>query len=216
VQIHTRSANSKWLDEIAHTNPLWIHPRDAERLELSTGGLVRVETEIGYFVVKAWVTEGIRPGIVACSHHMGRWKLDGDGQRQMMATVALARDGGRFTLRRKIDVAPYDSGDPDTRRIWWTDTGVHQNLTFPVHPDPISGMHCWHQAVRVRRAELGDSYGDISVDVDKAHEVYRRWLEIARPAARVSPDGTRRPYWLLRPLKPSREAYRLPASGGSP
>ena len=32
VQIHTRSANAKWLDEIAHTNPLWIHPRDAARL----------------------------------------------------------------------------------------------------------------------------------------------------------------------------------------
>jgi anaerobic selenocysteine-containing dehydrogenase len=29
VQIHTRSANSKWLDEIAHTNPLWVHPADA-------------------------------------------------------------------------------------------------------------------------------------------------------------------------------------------
>ncbi len=216
VQIHTRSANSKWLDEIAHTNPLWIHPRDAERLSLRTGALVRVETEIGYFVVKAWVTEGIRPGIVACSHHMGRWKLDGEGQRQLMATVALAREGGRFSLRRKAGVAPHDSVDPDTRRIWWTDAGVHQNLTFPVHPDPISGMHCWHQAVRVKRAEAGDSYGDVSVDVDKAHEVYRRWLEITRPAARVSPDGTRRPYWLLRPLKPSRDAYRLPAADASP
>ncbi|MEZ4606797.1 MAG: hypothetical protein R2865_08385 [Deinococcales bacterium] len=29
VQIHTRSANSKWLDEIAHTNPLWIHIRSS-------------------------------------------------------------------------------------------------------------------------------------------------------------------------------------------
>jgi anaerobic selenocysteine-containing dehydrogenase len=216
VQIHTRSANAKWLDEIAHTNPLWIHPHDAGRLHLSTGDLVRVETEIGYFVVKAWVTEGIRPGVVACSHHMGRWKLEEDGQRQMMATVALARMGGRFSLRRKLGVVPHESADPDTRRIWWTDAGVHQNLTFPVHPDPISGMHCWHQAVRVKRAEAGDSYGDVSVDVDKAHEVYRRWLEITRPAARVSPDGTRRPYWLLRPLKPSREAYRLPAPGASP
>jgi anaerobic selenocysteine-containing dehydrogenase len=216
VQIHTRSANAKWLDEIAHSNPLWIHPRDAERLRLRTGELARVETEIGHFVVKAWVTEGIRPGVVACSHHMGRWKLEGEGQRQMMATVALARDGGRFRLRRTAGVEPHDSTDPDTRRIWWTDAGVHQNLTFPVHPDPISGMHCWHQAVRVKRAEASDSYGDVSVDVDKAHEVYRRWLEIARPAARVSPDGTRRPYWLLRPLKPSREAYRLPAPGGSP
>ena len=79
TQIHTRSANAKWLDEIAHTNPLWIHPTHAARLgDLRTGDLVRVETETGHFVVRAWVTEGIRPGIVACSHHMGRWKLSGD------------------------------------------------------------------------------------------------------------------------------------------
>ena len=210
VQIHTRSANAKWLDEIAHTNPLWIHPRDADPLGLRTGDLVRVETRIGHFVVKAWVTEGIRPGVVACSHHMGRWKLSEDGQRQMMATVALGRDGARWSLRREKDVAPFASKDPDTRRVWWTDAGVHQNLAFPVQPDPVSGMHCWHQAVRVRRAEAGDRYGDVSVDTEEARRVYREWMEATRPAAQVSPDGTRRPYWLLRPLKPSREAYRLP------
>ena len=32
--IHTRSANSKWLQEISHTNPLWVHPEDAEKLGL--------------------------------------------------------------------------------------------------------------------------------------------------------------------------------------
>ena len=67
--------DAKWLDEIAHTNPLWVHPRDAARLNgLRTGDLVRVETEIGHFVVKAWVTEGMRPSVVACSHHIGRWR----------------------------------------------------------------------------------------------------------------------------------------------
>ena len=93
VQIHTRSANAKWLDEIAHTNPLWIHPTHAAKLSVRTGDLVRVETEIGYYVVPAWVTEGIRPGIVACSHHMGRWKLTDEGQRQLMATVKLDQNG---------------------------------------------------------------------------------------------------------------------------
>ncbi|MGH7541832.1 MAG: molybdopterin-dependent oxidoreductase, partial [Gemmatimonadota bacterium] len=53
IQIHTRSANSKWLDEIAHTNPQWIHPRDATPLGVRTGDPVRVETEIGHFVVRA-------------------------------------------------------------------------------------------------------------------------------------------------------------------
>jgi anaerobic selenocysteine-containing dehydrogenase len=215
VQIHTRSANSKWLDEIAHTNPLWIHTSHAARLGVRTGDLVRVETEIGHFVVRAWATEGIRPGIVACSHHMGRWKLaDAEGQRQLMATVALDREGDRWGLKRKKGVGPYESADSDTLRIWWTDVGVHQNLTFPVHPDPVSGQHCWHQAVRVRRAEPGDAYGDISVDTAKAREVYRRWLAQTRPADDFSPDGTRRPYWLLRPLKPARESYRLPEEQG--
>ena len=212
VQIHTRSANAKWLDEIAHTNPLWIHPSHAATLGLATGDLVRVETRIGHFVVKAWVTEGIRPGVVACSHHMGRWKLEGPGQRQMMATVSLRHEGTRWLLRRERGVQPFDSADPDTSRIWWTDAGVHQNLTFPVQPDPVSGMHCWHQAVRVKRAEPKDRYGDVSVDTAKARAAYTEWLALARPAGRYSPDGTRRPYWLLRPLKPGRETYKLPGS----
>lgn len=213
VQIHTRSANSKWLDEIAHTNPLWLHPQDAERFGgLRTGDLVRVETRIGHYVVKAWVTEGIRPGVVACSHHMGRWKLEdhAQGQRQMMATVALLRAGSRASLTRLQNVTPFESSDPDTARVWWTDAGVHQNLTFPVQPDPVSGMHCWHQAVRVRKAEPGDAYGDIEVDSDRAHAAYHEWLTRTRPAREHSPDGTRRPYWLLRPLKPAREVFVLP------
>jgi len=161
--------------------------------------------------VKAWVTEGIRPGVVACSHHMGRWKLHDTGQRQMMATVALEHEQGHWAMSRKTGARPYASDDPDTSRIWWTDVGVHQNLTFAVHPDPISGQHCWHQAVRVRPAEPGDAYGDISVDTDRAHEVYREWLALARDARRVSPDGTRRPYWLMRPLKPGKDVFRLDA-----
>jgi anaerobic selenocysteine-containing dehydrogenase len=214
TQIHTRSANSKWLDEIAHTNPVWIHPNDASRLHLKAGALIRVETEIGYFVAKAWVTEGIRPGVVACSHHMGRWKPTGtaQGQNQMMRTVGLSHDQLGWSIRPEGTVGPYESDDRDTQRIWWTDVGVHQNLTFPVHPDPISGMHCWHQAVRVRPAEAGDRHGEVFVDPDLARVAYAHWLELTRPASMVSPDGNRRPRWLMRPLKPSANAYRLPIS----
>ncbi|HUE82026.1 MAG TPA: molybdopterin-dependent oxidoreductase, partial [Pyrinomonadaceae bacterium] len=210
MQIHTRSANAKWLNEIAHTNPLWIHPSFAKRIDLRTGDLVRVETEIGHFVVRAWVTEGIRPDVVACSHHMGRWKTNEQGAQQLMATVALDHAENNWGLKREKGVESFESMDPDTLRIWWTDAGVHQNLTFPVHPDPVSGMHCWHQAVRVKKAEPGDKYGDVSVDTDSAHAVYKKWLAQTRPADKYSPDRTRRPYWMLRPLKPAREYYRLP------
>ncbi|HEV7394918.1 MAG TPA: molybdopterin dinucleotide binding domain-containing protein, partial [Pyrinomonadaceae bacterium] len=210
IQIHTRSANAKWLDEIAHTNPLWIHPSFAGKLGVRTGALLRVTTDIGYFVVAAWVTEGIRPDVVACSHHMGRWKLTDEGQKQMMATVTLKHEGNEWGLKRERGVEPYSSSDNDTLRIWWKDAGIHQNLTFPVHPDPISGMHCWHQAVRVTKAEPDDKPGDIFVDTQKSREIYKEWLDMTRPADRYSPDGTRRPYWMLRPLKPAREFYKLP------
>jgi anaerobic selenocysteine-containing dehydrogenase len=216
IQIHTRSSNAKWLNEIAHTNPLWLHTSHAASLGVRTGDLVRVETEIGYFVVRAWVSEGIKPGIVACSHHMGRWKTHETGQQMMMATVKLDHDGDRWGLKREAGVGPYESSDKDTLRIWWNDVGVHQNLTFPVHPDPISGMHCWHQAVRVRKADPTDKYGDIHVDTAKSHEVYKKWLDQTRPASKHSPNGERRPYWMLRPLKPAREFYKLPKTNGRP
>jgi anaerobic selenocysteine-containing dehydrogenase len=146
--IHTRSGNAKWLNEISHTNPLWLHPRDAERIGLQTGTLAKVQTEIGYFIVRTWVTEAIRPGIVACSHHLGRCRLaqDSGGSRGSTALADLQRVGdGQWKLRQLEGIKPFVSNDPDSERIWWQDAGVHQNLTFPVHPDPISGMHCWHK-----------------------------------------------------------------------
>ena len=119
--------------------------------------------------------------------------------------------------RQRKGVAPYKSSDPDTERIWWTDAGVHQNLTFPVQPDPVSGSHCWHQKVKVTRAEPQDRYGDVHVDTHESHEVFKRWLALTRP-----PKGEwRRPHWMLRPFRPDTEAYRFappsPAgvSGGS-
>ena len=37
-----------------------------------------METEIGSFVMKPLVNEGIRAGVVAASQHMGRWRLRED------------------------------------------------------------------------------------------------------------------------------------------
>ena len=114
-------------------------------------------------------------------------------------------------MARQKGVGPYDSSDPDTGRIWWTDVGVHQNLTFPVHPDPVSGMHCWHQAVRVRKAGPGDRVGDIFGGhwIDRAR-CTDRWLAPDAAGRPRQPRRSRRPYWLMRPLKPARDVYRLP------
>ncbi|MFT4978091.1 MAG: anaerobic selenocysteine-containing dehydrogenase [Myxococcota bacterium] len=212
--IHTRSANAKWLYEISHNNPIWMHPSDAARLGLLTGSLARVETEIGWFVDKVWVTEGIKPGIIAMSHHLGRWRLSRTqgGNPGMTAVAELSEDGdGGHRLNILEPGRAWQSVDPDTERIWWEDVGVHQNLTHAVHPDPVSGAHCWLQkAISVRRAVPGERHGDVYVDTNRSMEVYREWHALSRSAVEHSPDKTLRPYWLKRPLKPTRDSYALP------
>ncbi len=241
--IHTRQAGAKWLYEISHVNPVWVNPDDAARLGVRTGDLIKVETEIGFFVDRVWVTEAVRPGVVACSHHLGRWRLHEDhgGDRWNSAVVRLTRapaepggrgdDGGRapaagppdagaaadrggvWTMKPLRGPGPWPSEDPDSGRIWWREAGVHQNITFPVQADPISGAHCWHQRVRLSRPGPGEVYGLCVVDTRRSRAAFRRWLELTRPAP--GPGGLRRPYWMLRPLKPQPEAYRFPA-GGAP
>jgi anaerobic selenocysteine-containing dehydrogenase len=210
--IHTRSANAKWLTEISHTNPLWMHPEDAQIFGLETGDLVRVATRIGYFVPRVWVTEGIHPGIVACSHHVGRWRIhDKTGGRLASVRVALDHDGtesgGKFLFRQQGGVSPYTSADADTSQVHWSEAGVNQNLTFPVQPDPASGMHCWHQKVKIERALDGDRYGDVFVDTAKSREIYEEWKAMTRPAP--GPGGLRRPLHMKRPLRPTDELYKL-------
>jgi anaerobic selenocysteine-containing dehydrogenase len=208
--IHTRSGNAKWLYEISHTNPLWMHPEDAARASVATGDLLKVSTRIGHFVDRVWVTEAVRPGVVACSHHLGRWRLheDAGGERWSTSLVDLTQpEPGKWRMRQVHGPRPFKSDDPDSERIWWEDGGVHQNLTFPVQPDPVSGQHCWHQKVTVSRPGPDDRYGDVVVDTNRSFEVYREWLALARPAP--GPGNLRRPLWLPRAFKPDPSAYRL-------
>lgn len=210
TMIHTRSANSQWLSELSNTNPVWIHPTDAQRLGVETGDLVRVATRIGYYVNAAWVTEGVRPGVVVCSHHMGRWKVSGDQKgvnRWQLHEVDMQVDDGKYLIRRTKDVGPFEGESSDAGRVWWSSGGVHQNMTFPAQPDPISGMHCWHQKVTVTKAEPGDRYGDVFADTAKSMEVYHEWLARAKPAP--GPDGTRRPRHFKRVARPAEDTFTV-------
>ncbi|MHB1614768.1 MAG: molybdopterin-dependent oxidoreductase [Actinomycetes bacterium] len=208
--VHTRSGNAKYLNEISNTHPLWLNSVDAERAGVHTGDLVRLTTEIGYLVARAWSTEAIRPGVCGLSHHMGRWRLnEGEGSRWVQGLVDLSRPTPTtWLLRYTQHIEPFASNDPDSERIYWEDPGVHQNLAFPVHPDPWSGMHCWLQKVTIAKAGPNDQYGDVFVDTARSREVYRTWLAMTRPT--LGPGGARRPEFLMRPVKPIRAAYLVP------
>ncbi|MBK8621251.1 MAG: molybdopterin-dependent oxidoreductase [Saprospiraceae bacterium] len=207
--IHSRSGNAKWLYEISQRNPIWMHPSDADRWGFKTGDLVKLNTDIGYFVDKVWVTQGMKPGVVACSHHLGRWRREQDqGNRWATNTVKIEKSkDGKWLMNTKSGIKPFESNDPDSKRIFWVDGGVHQNITHAVHPDPISGMHAWHQRVRIEKPGPDDKYGDIMVDTNKSMEIYREWMKMTRPAP--GPDGLRRPLWFRRPLKPHKDAYYI-------
>jgi anaerobic selenocysteine-containing dehydrogenase len=207
--IHTRSGNAKYLNEISNTHPVWMNAEDAQQKGFTTGDLVRVTTSIGHFVARVWATQGIRPGVVALSHHMGRWRLhDNDGSRWVTGKVDITRpEPGRWRLRYAAGVQPFASSDRDSSRISWEDPGVHQNLAFPVQPDPMSGMHCWLQKVTLTRALPTDRYGDVEVDTARAREVFHEWLALTRPGPNI--EGLRRPEFLMRPVKPKRRAFRV-------
>ncbi len=88
------------------------------------------------------------------SHHLGRWRLNEDqgGARVATSLVKISAKDGRYEMRQVHGTQPFESNDPDSGRVWWSEIGVHQNITFPVQPDPVSGMHCWHQRVTVEKA----------------------------------------------------------------
>jgi hypothetical protein len=125
---------------------------------------------------------------------MGRWRLDEDkarswSGRQGRHLVDRAHGGSTWKLRREHGMSGSGERRPRHRRVWWNDTGVHQNLTFAVQPDPISGMQCWHQRVHVtRRPRRATSTATWSVDTAKSREAYLEWLAKTRPG-----PGPRRP-----------------------
>ena len=71
-----------------------MHPQDAAKLGVGEGDLLKVETEIGWFIDKVWVTEGIKPGIIGCSHHIGRWRRKQDSGNRYMTNEVEIEDLG--------------------------------------------------------------------------------------------------------------------------
>jgi anaerobic selenocysteine-containing dehydrogenase len=127
VQIHSRSANCKWLTEIYHDNKAMINPISAKSLGIGTGDKIKVQSAIGEITTSANVTEAVVPGVVAISHHLGHWEY------------------GRYASGNKAPLAGDD--DPDLKLKHWNSYGVHPNWIIPNKPDPINGQQIWMDTV---------------------------------------------------------------------
>lgn len=120
VLTHSRTTNCKWLSEIYHDNPAWIHPKVAAARGIKDGDKIRVKSTIGEIITKTRVTEGIVPGVIGISFHCGRWQY------------------GRYASGKK---APFGTNnDPDLKLMWWKEKGMHSNWIIPNSPDPIGGQ----------------------------------------------------------------------------
>ncbi|MFF1492944.1 molybdopterin-dependent oxidoreductase [Streptomyces sp. NPDC058304] len=87
---HLRSNNS-WLHNVpaltggSNRCTLQVHPEDAGRLGLTTGGLARITADGGSLEVPVEVTDAVRTGVVSLPHG---WGHDRDGARLSVASAA--------------------------------------------------------------------------------------------------------------------------------
>jgi len=152
VQIHSRSQNCKWLQEIHHKNPAWINPITARRLlgeDVKEGDMIRIRNEMAELawrkgkgtaktqeiLARVHLTEGIHPEAIAVAFHCGHWAY------------------GRYASGRPV-AAELTGAGPDGERVWWQQgrkpahdpthwsevAGVHPNWIIPNTPARVSGQ----------------------------------------------------------------------------
>jgi anaerobic selenocysteine-containing dehydrogenase len=233
--IHTRSVNSKHLMEISQNhNPVWINTEDAKRMKIKRGDAIKVQItdtvsnlDSGYFIAMAVPTEGTMPGVLANSHHAGRWKLKESvnipGFEHKLGVMGIGSplyemktDGKTGTLKPLKGIAPrhdiwnFKEYNKDLDNIWWDGlSGSWQNAVAPSHADPIAGNHAWHQKVIITKAGPDDKIGDITVNYENNFKTYQAWRDKLTRPLEVG-DKLRRPQHIKRPAVPlSDKAYAV-------
>ena len=134
-------------------------------------------------------------------------------------TAELSMDGKEGKLKYTKGITPFHSErfadyNRDSGNIWWDGlSGSWQNAVAAAHPDPISGMHCWHQKVILEPSQPGDKIGDIHVNYENNFKIYQGWRDdLTRPLNEK--DTLRRPQHIKRPWVPlSDKAYKVKIKG---
>jgi anaerobic selenocysteine-containing dehydrogenase len=171
--VHTqgRTAAQKYLSEIVHDNPMWMHTETARKLGLRTGDTVELTTYrprsgpqgdkafraaageqvVGSARVKVFVTDGIHPRVVAVSNSLG-WEFGGRANegRRGKRDVELAA-AGHAGAAPGLGKAP--RFDDLEYGLWWDKrsggrgNGVNINAILPINPAPLVGMQSWFDTV---------------------------------------------------------------------
>jgi len=146
------SVNNKVVMEATLANWLHINKAMAEELRIEDGSLVRVSSNAGYLVTRAFLTQMVRPDVVAMHGEGGHWSIGG---------VANGKAGPKHD-------SPEISSDEDiNHNLWWADMGVHpMDILAPVF-DAKGGGGALATAVTLEAAHEGDEYGMVKVDTGK-------------------------------------------------
>ncbi len=149
VHIHSRSTNCKWLTEIYHENPALINPITASKKGIQNGDLVKIKSKIGEITSKVRLSEGVVPGVIAISMHLGRWQYG----RYASANRYAMDNTGKSPLEKQ-------NLDNDVDRIWWRKksrdndptkwsdgVGIHPNWIIANNPNPVNGQQTWMDTV---------------------------------------------------------------------
>jgi anaerobic selenocysteine-containing dehydrogenase len=118
---------SKWVAEIDHDDPVWMHPEAAGRLGLEEGDRVEVKGPVGSLVTRVRLTEGIHPEAVA------------------MSSLPAIPCGEKECFVRS---------DPDRGLVWWKQEGPGDSARslVPWPSDPTREAPGWRETlVRIER-----------------------------------------------------------------
>ena len=154
VHTQARTGPQKYLTEIVHDNPVWINTQTANKLNIMNGDTIEITSYrpksgfrasdknevVASMEVKAFVTQGIHPQVLAISNSVG---MDFGGR------ISRAKNGSK---RSKLSFPSYE--DLDLRgNIWWdtskggTGNGVNPNRLIPINPAPLVGMQAWNDTI---------------------------------------------------------------------
>ncbi|WP_164967613.1 molybdopterin-dependent oxidoreductase [Arcobacter sp. CECT 8985] len=154
VHTQARTAPQKYLTEIVHDNPMWINTKTAKKYNIKNGDMVKITTYrpkegykskeknsvVGTMDVKAFVTEGIHPEVLAISNSLGM---------NYAGRVPKARNGKKENLKGYSDYKDLDLNG----HIWWdkrlggSGNGFNPNNVIPVNPAPLAGMQAWNDTI---------------------------------------------------------------------